>query len=343
MEKVNRITVFLKDKRKKSYLRIIYEVLVLWITKREFPTHYFKYQYRKNVKNYRDYLSNRESRRIKESKNFHKSELLSIISNKLNFALFCKWAKLPTPTLASHNFFDSFYLNGEVFRAKSNADMVTFFTKVFEQTGWEYIFVKPVSLTGGYGCYRLSKVNLERDIEEAAPSLLNNVCIHEELVIQHPDLNKIHPGCINTLRLETFVDRKGEVHFLAGFMRFGVGNNHVDNTHKGGLFVGIDMDKGVLQAIGHQNMEYGGAEKPAHPETKTVFDGFKIPLFQETIAMVRHAVKMLPDRYIGWDIAVSPNSPLIIEANEHPNISSSEMVYGGYHKHPLFKEILEDA
>ncbi|MFM1878143.1 MAG: hypothetical protein RLZZ241_1009 [Bacteroidota bacterium] len=343
MEKVNRITVFLKDKRKKNYFRILYEVLVLWITQRQFPSHYFKYQYRKSVKNYRDYLSNRESNSIKVSTNFHKEELLTIISSKLNFALFCKWTNLPVPTLASHNFFDSFYLNGEVFPAKTNADIVAFFNKVFDQTGWNYIFVKPVSLTGGYGCFRLSKANLVQDIEEAGPSLLSNVCIHEELVIQHPELNRIHPGCINTLRLETFIDRKGEVHFLAGFMRFGVGNNHVDNTHKGGLFVGIDMERGVLQSIGHQNMEYGGAEKTEHPETGTVFDGFPIPLFDETIAMVKHAVKMLPDRYIGWDVAVTPNGPLIIEANEYPNISSSEMVYGGYHKNPLFKEILKDA
>ncbi len=46
---------------------------------------------------------------------------------------------------------------------------------------------------------------------------------------------------------------------------------------------------------------------------------------------------------IGWDVAISENGPLIIEGNDNNSLFMSDIAYGGYLKHPLFKEILEEA
>ena len=59
-ENIGRIKIFIKDRNKKSTLLIIKEVFVLIKTKKEFPFYYFKYQYKKDVKNYLDYLSTGE-------------------------------------------------------------------------------------------------------------------------------------------------------------------------------------------------------------------------------------------------------------------------------------------
>jgi len=341
--KQNRLSIFLKDNNKKSFFKILKEVSYLWATKKEIPFYYFKYLYRKNITNYKDYISTKESRNIQFKDVFHKTELPSLISNKLSFSIFCKENKLPIPKLISHNLSSKFCFNGVVFNVTTSKELLNFFNHVFSNSTCQNLFIKPLSLYGGIGCYRINKNNLREDIEKCSDFIINNSCIHEAVVVQHPEINKIHADCINTIRMETFIDKQGTTHLLSAFMRFGVGKSFVDNAHAGGFYIGINLDKGTLKKIGHQYMEYGGAELIKHPDSNFIFDGFKIPFFKEAVDLVIKAVDYIPDRYIGWDIAISPEGPIIIEANEYPSIFMSDIAYGGYLKHPLYKGILEET
>ena len=338
----NRLRIFLKDKNKKSIFKMFRESLYLWISKREIPFYYFKYLYRKNVVNYKDYISTKEAHKIQFQDTFHKPEHLSIISNKLSFSIFCEQNKLPAAKLISHNLNSNFIFKGKLFKVATKEDLYLFFEHVFNNTNHENIFVKPLSMYGGTGCYRINKQNLQKGIDACNEFVINNSCIHEEVVLQHPEINKIHAGCINTIRMETFIDKQGTTHLLSAFMRFGVGKSFVDNAHSGGFYVGIDLENGTLKDIGHQYMEYGGATLTAHPDNNFAFGGFKIPLFKEAVELTMKSVDYIPDRYIGWDIAISTNGPVIIEANEYPSIFMSDIAYGGYLKHPLYKGILEE-
>src|SRR5690606_3352393 len=275
----HRLLVFLKDKNKKNCFQIIKEFTHLAILKKEIPFYYFKYLYRKNVINYKDYVSTKEANRIKFKNIFQKEEYLSIISNKLNFSQYFEKNNIPNSKLISHNFGKNFILNGTLHIVNSNNDLVDFFNKVFDQYDRESLFIKPISMYGGIGCYLIHKKSLHDDIPKCADFLVNNSCIHEQLIIQHPEINKIHPGCINTIRMETFIDKNGEIHILSALMRFGIGKSIVDNAHSGGFFVGIDLEKGCLKPIGHRHMEFGGATLTRHPDNNFVFDGFKIPYF----------------------------------------------------------------
>lgn len=339
----NRLLVLLKDKNKKSYLKIIKEFVHLAILKKEIPFYYFKYVYRKNVVNYKDFVSTKEANRIKYRDTFHKDEHLAIISNKLNFSLYCEKNNIPTPKLISHNFGKHFFLNGKMYPVHNEDDLVNFFKVVFEYYKKESLFVKPISMYGGIGCFLISKKNLKEDISQCASFVMENSCIHEELIIQHPEINKIHPGCINTVRMETFIDKEGQIHILSALMRFGIGKSIVDNAHSGGFYVGIDLEKGCLKNIGHQYMEFGGATLTSHPDNNFVFDGFKIPYCDEISELVTKAVQFLPDRYIGWDVAISADGPLIIEANEYPSIFITDIAYGGYLNHPIYKDIIKEV
>ncbi len=339
----NRLRIFLKDKNKKSLFKMFRESMYLWISKREIPFYYFKYLYRKNVVNYKDYISTKEAHKIQFQDTFHKPEHLSIISNKLSFSIFCEQNNLPAPRLISHNLNSNFIFKGELFKVASKKDLYNFFKLVFNETHHENIFVKPLSMYGGTGCYRINKQNLQNGIDACNEFVINNSCIHEEVVLQHPEINKIHADCINTIRMETFIDKQGKTHLLSAFMRFGVGKSFVDNAHSGGFYVGINLDTGTLKEIGHQYMEYGGATLTAHPDNNFAFGGFKIPLFKEAVELTMKSVDYIPDRYIGWDIAISTDGPVIIEANEYPSIFMSDIAYGGYLKHPLYKGILEEV
>ena len=57
-----------------------------------------------------------------------------------------------------------------------------------------------------------------------------------------------------------------------------------------------------------------------HPMTKTKIVGFKIPKYKEAIKLVKIAAKVIPEiRYVGWDIAITKDGPVIMEGNEYPS------------------------
>jgi hypothetical protein len=63
--------------------------------------------------------------------------------------------------------------------------------------------------------------------------------------------------------------------------------------------------------------------------------------------MVINAVKVIPVRLIGWDVAITPNGPIIIESNAHIHIPVSDMAYGGLlqneHIRKVFAELKSNA
>lgn len=341
--KKNRLLVFLQDKRKKNYFKIFKECIYLWISKKEIPFYYFKYLYREDITNYKDYLSTKECRRIQFYPDYHKDKYISIMADKLKFSIFCSENNLPVPKLISHNSNSHFFYDEDKFNINNIEDLIGFFNHVFQKSDLKSIFIKPLSLFGGEGCFKVNKSTLHEDLKKNYISLLENDCIHEEVIIQHAAINKIHSDCINSIRIETYIDKVGTIHNLSGLMRFGVGNNVIDNSHAGGFFVSINLETGILGNIGHQFAEFGGGELIKHPDSNFIFEGFKLPFFKEICDLTIKATTYLPDRYIGWDIAISEKGPVIIEANERTNVSGADHAFGGYLKHPLFKEIISET
>lgn len=322
---------------------MIKECLHLMLLKKEIPLYYFKFCYRKGVDNYTDYLSSREAIRIKHSTNFSKPEFRALERNKLFFSMFCKNLSLPVPQLGGFNFNCAFYLEGEPHYITNKTQIVSYFEKFFSQTGWDSVFLKPMEGLGGKGCYKINREEIETLDDEIANTLITNSYIHQAVIRQHDKINAIHPGCINTLRLETFKDKKGENHILGAFLRIGTGKSLVDNISAGGFFVGVNWESGTLKGMGHQFMEYGGAEMIAHPETGFVFEGFQIPFFEEISGLIQRAAPFFPDRYLGWDIALTTTGPIIVEINNNPGLFVTDLAYGGYLKHPIFQEIIREA
>ncbi|NNE76891.1 MAG: hypothetical protein HKN31_07435, partial [Pricia sp.] len=241
-----RIKVFIKDPNKKNYLRIIKEVIVLWITKKELPMYYFKHLYKKEIKNYREYLGRAEIARIHKSKKLHKPEYTSILRNKLNFSLYCERNAIKTPRLISHNFGSTFF-SSNISREISNLrELVNFYKNVFESNPVEAIFFRPLALNGGSGCFKLARDSFSQQLEKEYENLMDGDFTHTETIQQHHRINEMYSKSINTLRILTHFD-KGNVGIISSLMRVGVGGNIVDNASSGGLFVGIDQKSGTLK------------------------------------------------------------------------------------------------
>lgn len=339
-----RVSVILKDNNRKGFFQIIKEAISFWIVKKEFPYFYFgKFLYRKDIKNYKDYLSSKEVDKITLSKNLHHFQYASLLRNKLAFAFYMEKHNMPVPSLISYNLGNRFFCNLVFQMIDSKQKLLTFYKDLFQKTGKTRIFVKAITEMGGTGAYLITEQNLEEEISKYGTYILANDCIHQDVIVQHDAINKIYKHSVNTIRFDTYMDKNNKIHILVAYMRFGRGGNVVDNMSSGGFYVGVDEKNGVLKSKSYQFMKYGGGQLDRHPDTGIIFEGYKIPYFKEACELIEKCVTYIPDRIIGWDIAITENGPVIIEGNDNTNLLGPDVTYGGLLKHPLYKEIMKEA
>ncbi len=340
----NRIAIVISDDDKKGGFQILREAINFWIVKGEFPYFYFgKFLYRKEVKNYKEYLSSKEVDKITLSKNLHHFQYASLLRNKLAFALHMERNKVAIPSLISYNLGHRFFYQSNMHVVTDVPSLISYFEGIFDKTGKHKVFVKIMAEMGGKGAYLITKENLKKEINAYADHILNNDCIHQDVIEQHQDINVIYPYSINTIRFDSYLDKKGTIHILSAFMRFGAGGAVVDNSSSGGMFVRVNLATGKLQGKSYRQMKYGGRRLAAHPDTDIVFNDFQIPYFLEACELVKNAVSVIPDRYIGWDIAITPSGPVIVEGNDNNSLIAPDIAYGGYLGHPLYAEIMDEA
>ncbi len=341
---ISRIRVFFKDKDKKSYPTVIKEVIVLSLTKGYFPLYYFgRYLYRKNITNYRDYLTLKEYYSIIYSKVYNTPEYVYILDNKLCFALFCEKNNLPVPKTVCYNMKNTFLGADKKKEIKSKDELIGCIKNVFEKFDYDKIFMKTVSGSGGKGVYLFTKGNVDAIPDTLFKKIIEGTCIYQESVTQHKDLNVLYPNSINTIRIDTYIDDSDQVHILSAGIRMGTGDNYVDNVSSGGLFVPADPETGKLGKYTFQAMIHGGKKHTHHPDTDVEFLGFQIPFFKEVKELCLNLVEHIPNRLVGWDIAITPEGPIVIEGNTQPGFLMGERHHKGYRKHPIGKEMLANV
>ncbi len=142
----------------------------------------------------------------------------------------------------------------------------------------------------------------------------NQYDLVEEFIIQHPDLQKLSPAAVNTIRIFTQLDSKGEVDILGCRLRISV-NTPVDNLAAGNLAAPIDDESGVVTGPGVYS-DITKTEENIHPVTGVPIHGFQIPHWRKVIRLAKDAALKHPqNRSVGWDIVVTERGPGLIEGN----------------------------
>lgn len=318
------------------------EVMHLTFLKREVPFYYFKHLYNKNVSNYTDYLSTKEVVAIGKSQVLHRPDLKILFDNKLFFALFCEKSAVNSPRLISHNLRNCFVYRKKNIPITTTEALYDFFKMIFDKENMDSIFLRPLSDFGGKGCIKLVKQTLKKQIDHSFDILLSGNFVHTQVIRQHEKINAIHSKSVNTIRIISLVTPEKEVDLICSFMRFGVGDNVVDNSASGGFFVPVIQELGELNPEGYYTLSFGGNKLDRHPESGFRFEGYKIPFFEEACQEVVKAVKLMPDRFIGWDIAISQEGPVIIEANSDPHIFYTDFCYQGLLKNKNYRNLIAE-
>lgn len=167
----------------------------------------------------------------------------------------------------------------------------------------------------GVKIYDLEKDNLSA-MEVFGKILKLGGAVVEELINQQDLLREFNSTSVNTIRFVTFYNN-GELTKIACGLRIGGPGAVLDNASRGGFYVGVDPDTGVIFTKGQS--KYTVEKFDEHPVSHIKFEGTQIPHWDELLQTVDEIVKVYPEkRFIGWDFAYGDKGWVICEANGVP-------------------------
>lgn len=141
--------------------------------------------------------------------------------------------------------------------------------------------------------------------------------ILEELIKQHPTV-AFGRSSVNTIRMYTLLDKSGNAHLLKSVLRIGALGQDVDNYHCGGSIWPLDKENGFVECPG-KTLAVTNPIFYLLPNNEFML-GFHVPNYEKAKDAVKQSAKKFPGlRYLGWDVAITPDGVEIIEANSSPD------------------------
>lgn len=195
------------------------------------------------------------------------------------------------PKIVMYNHKNNFVVDGKNAVISSEDEFKKLLINVISKNHGIPLFIKKTH--GSYGGKSIYKVFAEDIVGK--PEMLHGLYeevirsgyLFQKTIKQHPKLDQLNPSCLNTLRLDTFINKNGEIEVISSYFKTNIKNHFIDNDHRGGCEVPIDMATGKLKKFGHLTLRHNGLDLPAfHPVTKVAFDEFEIPFFNEGINLV---------------------------------------------------------
>ena len=152
-------------------------------------------------------------------------------------------------------------------------------------------------------------------------SRYNNSFIVQNKLEQHPDIARLNPTSVNTIRVMSYL-KDTEVIILYAVIRIGRKGQVVDNETAGGIKADIDLQTGKIKGPA-----FGSPTEKNMTQTDSgaVLDGYLIPSFPQVLDFVKDLHYRLPYfRIVGWDITVDKDGiPVMIEWNVNTGLSQS--------------------
>lgn len=192
--------------------------------------------------------------------------------------------------------------------------------------GYSTIFLKPsVDSSSGQGIvgFRLNgegifcEIGGERifdiDFFNEYKNTYDNFIIQEG-VSQHPYMSQFNPSSINTIRIATYRSVKdNKVHVVGIIMRIGKSGSCVDNSHAGGVAIGVSRDG----TLGKFAVDPDGNRYDTFNGINFKDNTFKIPEFDKILDFAKRiGEKVHHHRLLAQDIYLDASgTPKLIEFN----------------------------
>ncbi len=334
---------YLRARNRKPLHRQIREMMALYREYGVLPYHYVTYELYRNshANDVLEYLP--DDMLIVFCASLNPGEGIEAARDKIKFS-----QKMRKAGLAAIEVLFTVRSDGTIRRPDGSQIAFPEFVRVLEAQCQD-AFLKQRHGLGGFGAVKLPV----RDIAAMGPEKLRQRLFEargvkpgaeflvQPAIVQHPVLASITDQSVNTARIDTYVEGD-QVHFNTAYLRVGSNAACTDNLSRGGLAIKIDIQSGKLVGNGRRCADFGKGEYTSHPDTGVRFDGTQLPYWQEVKSLVRSAAQnMLPLRSIGWDVSITPEGPVLVEANHDYDLYASQYLGGGYRNLPLGRALLQ--
>ena len=177
-------------------------------------------------------------------------------------------------------------------------------------------FCKPADSCSGKGIYKNIHIDENTDLKEVYDYLKENKLFVEGSIVQHPEMAKLNPTSINTVRVTTLLDKNDEAHVMYALQRIGIAGMSVDNVGSGGIYTVLSQEGEIINPCWSDKTI---TTYTKHPSSDMNLIGFRVPYFKQALELCKKAAQVEKHiRYVGWDIAISDKGPLIVEGNPLP-------------------------
>jgi Sugar-transfer associated ATP-grasp len=143
---------------------------------------------------------------------------------------------------------------------------------------------------------------------------LDHGCLVQKRLVNHPDIAGLGPNGLCTVRVVTYRWPTGDPAILMACLRMPTAGGIVDNFAAGGIAAPVDPHTGAVGEAVAKKLSRGRFR--SHPDSRAPIAGVRLPLWAETRSLALDAHRgfdWMP--FVGWDIAVTPDGPLLLEAN----------------------------
>lgn len=102
----------------------------------------------------------------------------------------------------------------------------------------------------------------------------------EAPIRQHPALEALSPGCVNSVRINAARDRSGRVRLIGACLKCGGRNAATDNFHSGGVAYPLELASGRVCGPGRNNTDLHDYTR--HPASGAYLPGTVIPFWRRS-------------------------------------------------------------
>lgn len=188
------------------------------------------------------------------------------------------------------------------------------------------LFLKPFQGKGGTGAFTLRAtddnylLDGEKRSRDAVKQRLADLdeYLVSEYVEQHDYAARIFPDTANTIRIITIIDPEtNEPAVVRAAHRFGtMASIPTDNWATAGLAAPVDTETGTLRKAVYLHADSGLERRTTHPNTGAQITGVSIPEWDTVTQMIVDVATVFKGApYIGWDVTLTADGPVIIEPN----------------------------
>lgn len=304
-----------KEENGKSYILAFIDIIYCGFVYGASPQNYYKFDFYKITSTQRKtYVTNRISEKL--IKKYNEDAYREIFEDKAQFAAAFgdffkrKWLKYPQCT---------------------QNDYIEFCKEI------DGMICKPLDGAQGRGIivYKDTIPNYEQLKER----LMGGGFILEAFIKQHDELAAFYDKAVNCIRIIT-IYKDNIMHPIVANITFG-SDFEIANASYGGITAEIDIKNGKIVSDGGQ---YGHKLYKQHPYSSKTFVNYVIPYWSETIKMLSKACQKVPQvGYIGWDVAITNDGPVIIEGNTSPGYTYfqiPQLLKGGVGTKPYYQPYL---